>query len=58
MPASPSRMWASAAARSGMEMRPLIVVAQTMPWRRIAVTWSAINATNGEITTVSAPVAA
>ena len=34
-----------------------MVVAEVIPWRRIAVTWSAISATRGEITTVSAAVA-
>ena len=56
MPASPSRTRSRASARSGMDSNPLTVTHEPMPRASRPATWSAIRATSGEITTVSAPV--
>ena len=56
MPASPSRTRSSASARSGIDNSPLMVVQQPILRCSSPATWSAISATSGEMTTVSAPV--
>ena len=56
MPAPPSRTRSNASARSGMESMPFTVTQHSIPCLSSPVTWSAISATRGEITTVSAPV--
>ena len=56
MPASPSRIRSSASARSGIDNSPLIVTQQPIPRASSPATWSAMSATRGEITTVSAAV--
>ena len=56
MPMSPSRMRSRMSARSGMESNPLIAAQHVTPRASRPATWSAINATNGEMTTVNAPV--
>ena len=56
MAASPSLSFSSASVRSGIDSMPLIVMQETMPCASSPATWSAIRATNGEMTTVTAPV--
>ena len=54
--ASPSLSRASASARSGMDSRPFTVTQELMPRCSRLATWSAIRATRGDMTTVTAPV--
>ena len=56
MPTSPSRIRSNMSARSGIDSKPLIAAQQVTPRASRPATWSAINATNGEMTTVNAPV--
>ena len=56
MPASPKRTCSSAWWRSGSDNNPLIATQDEIPCLRSPSTWSAMSATSGEITTVSAPV--
>ena len=56
MAASPSLSLSSASDRSGIDSMPLIVTQATMPCASSPATWSAIKATSGEMTTVTAPV--
>ena len=56
MPASPRRTRSSASARSGIDSRPLTVTHEPIPRASNPATWSAMSATSGEITTVSAPI--
>ena len=56
IPASPRRTLSNASARSGMDRSPLMVTHEPMPRASRPLTWSAMRATSGEITTVRAPV--
>ena len=56
MDASPMRTLSRESCRSGRESSPLIVTAEEIPARARPCTWSAMSATSGDITTVSAPV--
>ena len=56
IPASPSLIRSNALARSGIESRLFTVTQLPIPRASSPATWSDISATNGEITTVSAPV--
>ena len=56
MAASPSLSFSKASDRSGIDRVPLTVTHETMPCFSSPATWSAISATSGEMTTVTAPV--
>ncbi len=43
-------------ARSGIDSSPLTAAQQEIPRASSPATWSAMSATNGEMTTVNAPV--
>ena len=53
---SPRRTRSSTSARSGIDSRPLSAAQLLMFLASSPATWSAIKATSGEMTTVSAPV--